>query len=97
MVTVRSILNKARESKRWSIARLHRESGVKTHPTNLRRKLVVAKPDCQRSRPVALDPIEVDQLAKALGVSVPPSVFSNDLLAGRIARCRSAHEGKRAA
>lgn len=95
MATARELLNKAREDKGWSIDKLRKESKVKTHATNLRRKLIAAKsPKCKRPGPVALDPIEVEQLAKALGVSIPPRVFHADMLAGRIARCRTANEAE---
>lgn len=95
MVTARELLNRARLRKGWSIADLHEESKVKTHPTNLRRKLIESKsPKCKRPGPVALDPIEVEQLARALGVSIPHRVFTADLMAGRIARCRTANEAE---
>lgn len=77
------------------MARLAKESGVVTHPGNLRKKLEDVPDGSPRPNPVALDPIEVDQLADALGVSVPPRVFHADLLAGRIARCRSANAARK--
>lgn len=87
MLTSRSILNEARLRKGWSIAVLHRKSGVATHASNLRRKL---EPTDSKARGkkwlVALDPSEVTQLASALGVEVPDSVIMDDVLAGRVAR-----------
>ena len=88
MVTVRSLLNGARVSKGWSIQTLAERSKVKTERSNLRRKLADLG---EGDRRIALDPREVQQLARALEVDIPDEVLQRDLMAGRVARCVAAN------
>lgn len=91
MQTVVSLLNQALELKGWSIQRLKDESKIKTDRSNLRRKLKGDETGKRAGKLVALDPEEANQLATALGVSIPPDLMTRDLMAGRVTRCRTAN------